>query len=157
MKMKVIKLVRVDSRLLHATVALNWNRFVNSNVVIVVTEKHIRDPFMEKIMQLSFPTNNQLAFYSVEQLIDYLKDDETIENLNIMIIFDNLSTLYKAVELGFIPKEVQLPYPGRIILKKIMEYFDDKELTIIRSLQTLNIKFYFQTSPMDGKNYQAFK
>ena len=58
---------------------------------------------------------------------------------------------------GFSSKEVQLPYPAsRILLKKIDEYFTQEEMTAIREIQEKGVKFFFQTTPMDTKDYSVF-
>ena len=74
-----------------------------------------------------------------------------------MIIFKNICALREAVNKGFSSKEVQLPYPAsRILLKKIDEYFTQEEMTAIREIQEKGVKFFFQTTPMDTKDYSVF-
>lgn len=46
-----IKLVRIDSRLLHATVQLNWNQFINADQVWVVDPHYVTDPFIANVMR----------------------------------------------------------------------------------------------------------
>lgn len=155
-----IKLVRVDNRLLHATVALNWNSFVNANFIAVIDPTHTNDPFFEKVLQLSFPTKNGLGIFSVDKLIEFLQEEreEREERCNLMIIFKDISVLAEAVEKGFYVPEIQLPYPAsRILLKKIEDYFSETDLECIRTIQQKGIKFFFQTAPYDTKDYSIFK
>ena len=51
----IIKLARVDERLLHATVALNWNRFITVDEFVTVDSEYVRDLFIEQIVKLSMP------------------------------------------------------------------------------------------------------
>lgn len=151
-----IKLVRVDKRLLHATVALNWNSFVNANYIAVIDPNHTNDPFLEKVLQLSFPKRNRVNIFSVNQLLDFLQSDIQ-DKCNLMIIFKNLEVLCEAVENGFEISEVQLPYPAsRIMLKQLTDYFSEEEIGYIRSMQSKGVKFFFQTAPMDTKDYSIF-
>lgn len=39
-----IKLARIDKRLLHATVALNWNQFIDADNVLIVDPDYVNDP-----------------------------------------------------------------------------------------------------------------
>lgn len=152
-----IKLVRVDNRLLHATVALNWNSFVNANFIAIVDPSHIDDPFLTKVLQLSFPKKDGVGIFSVEQLLDFLAQDRD-EKCNLMIIFKNLDILNEAVEKGFQVKEVQLPYPAsRVLIKKLDAYFSEKEIDMIRKMQRKGVNFYLQTAPYDSKDYTIFK
>ncbi|MEO1769594.1 MULTISPECIES: PTS sugar transporter subunit IIB [Enterococcus] len=152
-----IKLVRVDNRLLHATVALNWNSFVNANFIAVVDPSHIDDPFLAKVLQLSFPKKNGVGIFSVEQLINFLEKDRE-EKCNLMIIFKNLEVLREAVEKGFVIAEVQLPYPAsRVMIKQLDAYFSPEEIEHIRYIQEKGTKFFLQTAPHDSKDYSIFK
>ena len=153
---KKVKLVRVDKRLLHATVALNWNNFINASYIAIVDPTHKDDPFLEKVLQLSFSNKSKVSIFSVDQLLEFLAQD-TEEKCNVMIIFKNICALREAVNKGFSSKEVQLPYPAsRILLKKIDEYFTQEEMTAIREIQEKGVKFFFQTTPMDTKDYSDF-
>ncbi|WP_334333093.1 PTS sugar transporter subunit IIB [Companilactobacillus sp. HBUAS59544] len=151
-----IKLVRVDNRLLHATVALNWTSFVNANYISIVDPGHTDDPFLTKVLQLSLPKEKKINIFSVDQLLNFLKNNE-IEECNLIIIFKDLQSLRNCVEKGFWVNEVQLPYPAsRIMLKKIGDYFSANDLKHIRYIQDKKIKFFFQTAPYDSKDYSIF-
>lgn len=148
-----IKLVRIDSRLLHATVSLNWNRFINANTILVVNSSRIDDPFIINVMKLCLPKTILVKFLEVEELIKYLNDNNN-SNDNIMIIFSDLEIAYKAIEQGFNVKEIQLPYPAHwLAIKNLSTFFSEKELSLINEIKNRNIKLYFQTSPFDKKNY----
>lgn len=153
---KKIKLVRVDKRLLHATVAINWNSFVNANYIAIIDPTHKNDPFLEKVLQLSFSNKSQVNLLSIDQLLDFLNKDVE-EKYNIIIIFKNLAALKEAVQKGFEINEVQLPYPAsRILLKRIEDYFSKEEIEAIHEIQAQGVKFFFQTTPMDTKDYSIF-
>ncbi len=149
-----IKLVRVDSRLLHATVQLNWNQFINADQVWVVSPHYVEDPFIANVMQLCLPKTMKVNFYSVEQLMEQL---QMKANTKVMIIFPNLEIVEKAVRLGFYTKEIQLPYPAsRVMLKSLTEYFSQEDIKRIRYIQEQDIKLFFQTTPYDNKDYTIF-
>lgn len=152
-----IKLARIDRRLLHATVALNWNQFVNANYAIVVDPNYSNDPFIVRVMQLCLPRSMKVKIFSVEELINFINED-SIEKRNLMVIFKNLDVARKAVEAGFRTKELQIPYPAsRIVIKNLSDFFDEEEINHIRFIQKKGIKLFFQTSPLDNKEYSVFK
>lgn len=151
-----IKLVRVDKRLLHATIALNWNQFVNANYVIIVDPSYVDDSFIEQVLQLSLPKSMKLSIFSVDQLIAFLQADSGVRQ-NVMIIFKDLGAVKSAVEAGFVTKEVQIPYPAsRFVIKNLSDFFSSEEVEQIRFIQSKGIKLFFQTAPLDNKDYSAF-
>ncbi|WP_055666010.1 PTS sugar transporter subunit IIB [Desnuesiella massiliensis] len=151
-----IKLARVDKRLLHATVALNWNQFVNANYAIIVDPTYSNDPFITKVMQLCLPEPMKVKIFSVEELIAFINEDSTTKR-NLMVIFKNLTIAKKAVEAGFKAREIQIPYPAsRIVIKKLSDFFNEEEIECIRFIQNKGIKLFFQTAPLDNKEYSVF-
>jgi len=152
-----IKLTRIDQRLLHATVALNWNQFVNANYAIVVDPSYSKDPFITKVMQLCLPEPMKVKIFSVEELIDFINEDSKTKR-NLMVIFKNLAIAKEAVEAGFKTVEIQIPYPAsRIVIKKLSDFFNEKEIQYIRFIQKKGIKLFFQTAPLDNKEYSVFE
>ena len=150
-----IKFVRIDSRLLHATVQLNWNQFVNADQIWVVDPHYVQDPFIANVMQLCLPKTMKVNFYSVEQFIEKVNENAPIK---VMVIFPNLDIVKQAVSQGFYVEEIQLPYPAsRVMLKKLSEYFSKEDIERIRFIQEHNIKLFFQTTPYDNKDYSIFK
>jgi PTS system mannose-specific IIB component len=151
-----IKLARVDKRLLHATVAVNWNQFVNANYAVIVDPSYSNDPFITKVMQLCLPEPMKVKIFSVEELMAFI-NEESIAKRNLMVIFKNLAIAKKAIEAGFKTKEIQLPYPAsRIVIKKLSDFFSEEEIEDIHFIQSKGIKVYFQTAPLDNKEYSVF-
>lgn len=151
-----IKLARVDKRLLHATVALNWNQFVDADYVLVVDPNYSADPFIEKVLQLSLPKSMRVKMLDIDNLIEFLEENSKFHS-KAMVIFSDLDTASKAIAAGFSVKELQLPSPAsRIMIKKLSDYFNQEEINAIRFIQSKNIKLFFQTSPFDAKEYSAF-
>jgi D-glucosaminate PTS system EIIB component len=151
-----IKLARVDKRLLHATVAVNWNQFVNANYAVIVDPSYSNDPFITKVMQLCLPEPMKVRIFSVEELMAFI-NEESIAKRNLMVIFKNLAIAKKAIEAGFKTKEIQLPYPAsRIVIKKLSDFFSEEEIEDIHFIQSKGIKVYFQTAPLDNKEYSVF-
>ena len=71
-----IKLVRVDNRLLHATVALNWNSFVNANFIAVVDPTHTDDPFLAKVLSLVFRRKKGWEFFQWTSCLNFFRKIE---------------------------------------------------------------------------------
>ncbi|MZH58390.1 PTS sugar transporter subunit IIB [[Clostridium] innocuum] len=150
-----IKLARIDKRLLHATVALNWNQFIDADNVLIVDPDYVNDPFIADVMQLCLPKTMKVKIFSIEQFLEYINEGR---NIKAMVIFPNLSVACDAVKAGFRTKEIQMPYPAsRMMIKSLSDYFSEEDIEKIRYIQSQGIRMFFQTVPFDNKDYSIFK
>lgn len=150
-----IKLARIDKRLLHATVALNWNQFIDADNVLIVDPDYVNDPFIADVMQLCLPKTMKVKIFSIEQFLGYINEGR---NIKAMVIFPNLSVACDAVKAGFRTKEIQMPYPAsRMMIKSLSDYFSVEDIEKIRYIQSQGIRMFFQTAPFDNKEYSIFK
>ena len=150
-----IKLARIDKRLLHATVALNWNQFIDADNVLIVDPDYVNDPFIADVMQLCLPKTMKVKIFSIEQFLEYINEGR---NIKAMVIFPNLSVACDAVKAGFRTKEIQMPYPAsRMMIKSLSDYFSEEDIEKIRYIQSQGIRMCFQTAPFDNKDYSIFK
>ena len=150
-----IKLARIDKRLLHATVALNWNQFIDADNVLIVDPDYVNDPFIADVMQLCLPKTMKVKIFSIEQFLEYINEGR---NIKAMVIFPNLSVACDAVKAGFRTKEIQMPYPSsRMMIKSLSDYFSEEDIEKIRYIQSQGIRMFFQTAPFDNKDYSIFK
>ena len=150
-----IKLARIDKRLLHATVALNWNQFIDADNVLIVDPDYVNDPFIADVMQLCLPKTMKVKIFSIEQFPEYINEGR---NIKAMVIFPNLSVACDAVKAGFRTKEIQMPYPAsRMMIKSLSDYFSEEDIEKIRYIQSQGIRMFFQTAPFDNKDYSIFK
>ena len=150
-----IKLARIDKRLLHATVALNWNQFIDADNVLIVDPDYVNDPFIADVMQLCLPKTMKVKIFSIEQFLEYINEGR---NIKAMVIFPNLSVACDAVKAGFRTKEIQMPYPAsRMMIKSLSDYFSEEDIEKISYIQSQGIRMFFQTSPFDNKDYSIFK
>ena len=150
-----IKLARIDKRLLHATVALNWNQFIDADNVLIVDPDYVNDPFIADVMQLCLPKTMKVKIFSIEQFLEYINEGR---NIKAMVIFPNLSVACDAVKAGFRTKEIQMPYPAsRMMIKSLSDYFSEEDIEKIRYIPSQGIRMFFQTAPFDNKDYSIFK
>ena len=84
----MIKLVRIDHRLLHGQVVFAWVNRLNINRIIVVDDVAANDEFKKMSLKLAKPNDVKLNIFAVE---DALNRKEKIKNLqeNVAVIFGN--------------------------------------------------------------------
>lgn len=157
MSVKIV-LARVDKRLLHATVTLNWDRFIKVDYVAVVGSDYENNPFMTSVMQLCLPKSMKVKIFTEEELVDFIgQKDEFGRPVRLLVIFKDLASAVKSTKLGFHVEELQLPYPVvSVASKNLSDYFNEEEMQQIAYLQSRGIRLYFQTTPYEAKDYKSF-
>ena len=156
MSMKIV-LARVDKRLLHATVTLNCDPFFNTDYVAVVGSEYDDDPFIASVMQLCLPKSMKVKILTEKGLMDFLNQNDSPKSITVLVIFKDLASVRESVRLGFHVDEIQMPYPTLSLKpKNLSDYFSDEELKDISYIQGQNIRFYFQTTPFEAKDYGSF-
>lgn len=109
----MIKLVRIDHRLLHGQVVFSWSKFFNINRIIVANDEAANDEFKKMSLNLSKPAGIKLTILATDQLIAKIPKIEQLAE-NIMIIFGNTHETRRFIEAY--PKVKEINYGG--IIKK---------------------------------------
>src|ERR1700712_1133858 len=70
----MIKLIRIDDRLLHGQVALTWTPALGADCLLVCNDKTATDEFQKMTLQLAKPANTRLLIKTVAESIAWLQD-----------------------------------------------------------------------------------
>ena len=148
----MIKLVRVDHRLLHGQVIFSWTKQVGTNYIIVADDKVPNDPI--SMMALSIAKLSIIPFSQLRKLVD--------ENAskNIMIIVKGpAEALQLAKEL---PEVTEINYGG--VAKKAGSkeygkavYLNEAELKATQELISMGKKIYIQMVPSSPIEHASFE
>ncbi|VYU58740.1 PTS mannose/fructose/sorbose transporter subunit IIB [Clostridium tertium] len=93
----MIKLVRIDDRLLHGQVAFAWTRSLSIETIIIANDAAVKDEFTKMTLSLAKPQGVKLLIKSVGKTIDYLNDDSKC-NKNIMVIINCVADAFRLHE-----------------------------------------------------------
>ena len=96
---KKVSLARIDKRLLHATVTLNWDPFIRVDYVAVVGSEYKNDPFTASVLQLCLPRTMKVKILKEEELMEFLELNEGPKAYRVLVIFKDLETARKCVKL----------------------------------------------------------
>ena len=88
----MIKLARLDYRLLHGQVVFAWVGHVGAQRIIIVDDEAASDELKKTALSLSKPAGVRLNIFSLETTLAKMPKVETL-NENIMMIFGNTATL----------------------------------------------------------------
>ena len=145
----MIKLVRLDYRLLHGQVVFSWCGHVNAQRIIVVDDEAASDELKKSALSLSKPAGVRLNIFSLATTLAKMPKVETL-NENIMMIFGNTAALRAFCEAY--PKVKEINYGGLANKPGAKQYasaifMTDSEADDTRKLMDMGIKLYVQQTP----------
>lgn len=88
----MIKLVRLDYRLLHGQVVFAWTGHINAQRIIVVDDDAAGDELKKSALSLSKPAGVRLNIFTLEKTLAKMPKILALDE-NIMMIFGNVATL----------------------------------------------------------------
>ena len=83
--MRNVVLARIDERLLHGQVCTKWMQATHANVIVLADDDLVNDKFTCKIFMGMKPAGTELQIFTVDQAIEYMKEDSP-ENEKVMLL-----------------------------------------------------------------------
>lgn len=149
----MIKLVRIDHRLLHGQVVFAWTKSLSISRIIVVDNDAAKDELKKMSLNLTKPSGVKLNIFSVEEALSKMSKVEKL-NENIMFIFADTSTTLRFCEVynkikeinygGIAKKDNSKQYSNAIFLT-------EDELKDSIKLKSMGINLYMQQVPTSRK------
>lgn len=149
----MIKLVRIDHRLLHGQVVFSWTKALGISRIIVVDDDTAKDELKKMSLNLSKPVGVTLNIFSVEGVLRRISKVEQLKE-NIMIVFGGTKgalefcqSYTKISEInygGIANKENSKQYSSAIFL-------NEEELADSKKLKEMGISLYMQQVPTSKK------
>ena len=73
----MIKLVRVDHRLLHGQVAFTWVKMIGTDCILIANDSVAKDELRMSALRMAKPDNTKLVIKSMEDSIKAIKSSST--------------------------------------------------------------------------------
>lgn len=143
----MIKLVRVDHRLLHGQVIFSWTKYCSINHFVIVDDDISNDPIRSMALGLAKPADCSLDIISFDKLRANI---DANSSKNIMIIIKGVKEAAKVSEI--LPEVQEINYGG-IAKKENSQSFgqavflNSEELRITRDLINKGLKIFVQQIP----------
>lgn len=155
----MIKMLRIDERLIHGQVAMVWSKALSINSILVANDYTASNEFQKIAMKLAVPSNIQFASRNIDKSVKFLNRFKT-ESLAIMVIVQNFKdalTIAQNVEqIGVInvgnygllsinkrdKKQIQLDTCVKV---------NNTDLEFIRQIAGLPFQFVSQLTPNSSK------
>ena len=149
----MVKLVRVDHRLLHGQVVFIWTASIGVDCILIANDDVANDPIQKGILKLSQPTGVKLIFKSVKDSIQALNSGIT-DKYNLMIITSNVDDGY---ELASKVEQIRSLNLGNVKLRenthnlsKLVHVTDEEEKKL-KALAAAGIEVEIRAVPNDDK------
>lgn len=148
----MIKMIRVDYRLLHGQVAFSWTQALGADALLLVSDTVKNDPLRMKALRLAKPQGTKVVIKTTEEAIQQIKSGVT-DKYKLFIICETLTIAAdlveaigaKSINLGNMPfKEDK-----KQVLKSI--FLDQKDINIIRDLENKGVNLFAQMVPSESK------
>ena len=137
----MIKLVRLDYRLLHGQVVFSWTGHVGAQRIIVVDDDAANDEMKKSALLLSKPAGVRVNIFTVDKAIAKMPKVEQLDE-KIMMIFGNTAALLKFCQAY--PKIKEINY-GAVANKPGSKAPEEQADT--QKLLDMGIKIYSQQTP----------
>ena len=92
----MIKLLRVDYRLVHGQVAISWSGYLGADCILVANDEAAKDEMRQSVLRLSKPQRTKLVIKSIEDSIRAIKSGVT-DKYNLFIVVNNIQDAERLV------------------------------------------------------------
>ena len=153
----MIKLVRVDHRLLHGQVIFSWTKQLSANYIIVADDKVPNDPISMMALSIAKPASGKV---SADTPLVNMRTGTQNADKNIMIIVKGPKEAVQLVKE--LPEVTEINYGG--VAKKNGSkaygkaiFLNEEELASTKELISMGKKIIIQmvpTSPIERANFE---
>ena len=150
----MIKLLRVDHRLLHGQVVVSWFDNVGANTILVANDAVANDEFRKSAIRLAKPENAKLVMKSIDDSIDAINSGVT-DKYQMLVVVESVGDAEKLIRGtqgqitslnlgGTKPREGTKNYSKTINLTEL-------EADLLAGLQQDGVEVYIQQIPSESK------
>lgn len=151
----MIKLFRIDERLIHGQIAIKWSRHTDVDHIVVANDHAAEDVIMQKSLKMAAPAGIKTAIKSVSDAITLLNDPRC-DAFKILVLTNCPEDALKLVEnITGIPY-INVGNYGRVAPAKPNMprtrygnniYCDEIEVAAFKKLLASGFKCIYQTTP----------
>jgi len=155
----MIKMLRIDDRLIHGQVAVVWSKNLGVSRIMVISDEVSKNEVQTTALKMAAPENIKTFILPVDKALTILNDPRA-KKLSILVVMNNPEEVKKVCE-GLTkeakPEVLDMANYGRVAgnldsKKKITDtvYLTDEEEEIFRTLSNEGFKFIYRPLPSDS-------
>jgi fructoselysine/glucoselysine PTS system EIIB component len=149
----MIKLTRIDDRLVHGQVAFTWVPALGADCLVVANDKAAGDDFLKMTMGLAKPPAARLLILTLGKATELLNDPKS-RNLKILLLVSGIGDALKMAEgvsdiqsINF--GGIRMRDGARLISKAIA--ITDDDIPLLEKLSEKGIELEIRQVPTDKK------
>ena len=147
----MIKLVRVDHRLLHGQVAVSWVNGIGADCILVASDTVVNDPVWKTTLKLGKPAGCKLVMKNIADSITAINSGVT-DKYNLFIITESIEDAWRLCKA--VPAIRELNIGGVKVedgKRQISEavFVSDEECARIRELDAAGVHVFVQMTPSE--------
>ena len=147
----MIKMLRVDYRLVHGQVAFAWTNFLSADAILVANDDVAKDDFRKRVLNLAKPNGVKLIFKSIADSLKAIESGVT-EKYKVFIVVENIQDAYEMAEGT---EEIKLIDIGLVanredtknIAKSV--YVNETEIQQLTELENKGVEVVVKQAPTD--------
>ncbi|MCF3944098.1 PTS system mannose/fructose/N-acetylgalactosamine-transporter subunit IIB [Oceanobacillus alkalisoli] len=148
-----IKLIRIDTRLIHGQVITKWLKVAGANRIVIIDDDLSEDDFMADIYVAAAPTGISIEILSVNEATQLWKENELGVG-NILLLFKDVESCYNCYKQGFPIQYLQIgglaSAPGRVTVLRAVS-FDKKDVEQLQEMEEGGSDIYLHIIPEEQK------
>lgn len=157
----MIKLLRIDERLIHGQIVTGWSKLLSVSAIVVGNDKAASDDIVKMSLKMAAPQGMKVTIKTVKGAIQLLNDPRC-ESMSILVIVDNPKA---ALEIAtFVPgiPEINVGNYGRqekeAKRRKSLStalFANDEEIDTLKKLLDTGIPCHVQMTASEAKEKLA--
>ena len=149
----MIKLTRIDDRLVHGQVAFTWTPALGADCLLVANDRIAKDQFLKMTMGLAKPAGVKLLILSVEAAVTYINDPVN-KGQGLLILVDSVKDAHALAAV--VPEIRSINFGGiraKAGAKQVSKALalTENDILLIRELLQKGIELEARQVPTDKK------
>jgi fructoselysine and glucoselysine-specific PTS system IIB component len=149
----MLKLLRIDDRLVHGQVAFTWTPALGADCLVVANDRAAKDEFLRMTMGLAKPAGTKLMILTIAAAITYINDVQN-KGQALLVLVDSVKDAHALAEgvaeirsINF--GGIRVKSGAKAVTKAIA--LSDSDVVLIRELLQKGIELEARQVPTDKK------
>lgn len=148
----MIKLVRVDHRLVHGQVAFSWTKFLDADCILIASDNLMKDELKMAAMRMAKPTGVKLVMKSMEDSIQAINSGIT-DKYKLFILCESVEDVYQLATKTDVIKSINIggmkAQEDRHQISKAV-FVSEDDIKLLKELDTKGIELEVRLVPKDN-------
>lgn len=149
----MIKLVRIDHRLVHGQVAFSWTKFLESDCILIASDNLMKDELKMSAMRMAKPSGIKLVMKSLEDSISAINSGVT-DKYKLFVIVESVEDAYRLARGVDVIKSINIggmkAMEDRKQIAKAV-FVSDDDIAKLKELNDKGIELEVRLVPSDNK------